>query len=205
MTKSATAIHPRSPLRQLCRFLSGGTPSKGTPAFWQGPIPWVSPKDMKSHVLSDAKDHISQAAVDQSATCIAPVGAVLVLVRGMGLAKGLPVCLLSAPCAFNQDIKALVPSERLHPEYLAWSLRAAAPILLAQRDIVTHGTLKLDTDLLESLEIATPPLTEQRRIAERLHAQMDAVERARRASEEQRRAIEHLSAALLREAFAAEG
>src|SRR5262245_49014137 len=77
------------------RFRSGGTASKGNPAFWTGPIPWVSPKDMKLYVLHDAIDHISNDAVAESATNIAPVGAVLVLVRGMGLAKGLPVCLLA--------------------------------------------------------------------------------------------------------------
>ena len=35
------------PLKYLARFNGGATPSKDNPSFWNGSIPWVSPKDMK--------------------------------------------------------------------------------------------------------------------------------------------------------------
>ena len=73
-------------LSDVCRFMGGGTPSKENPTFWNGTIPWVSPKDMKQARLSDSSDHISEEAVKESATSIAPAGSILVLVRGMGLA-----------------------------------------------------------------------------------------------------------------------
>ena len=51
--------------RQLCEIAdlgSGSTPSKENKAYWNGKIPWVSPKDMKSEEIFDAKDHVSDAA-----------------------------------------------------------------------------------------------------------------------------------------------
>lgn len=35
------------PIKSFCRFFGGGTPSRDNLAFWNGDIPWVSPKDMK--------------------------------------------------------------------------------------------------------------------------------------------------------------
>ncbi|MEI2767898.1 MAG: restriction endonuclease subunit S [Nitrosomonas sp.] len=33
--------------RYICSFVGGGTPAKENPAFWDGEIPWVSPKDIE--------------------------------------------------------------------------------------------------------------------------------------------------------------
>ena len=43
---------PRTRIEHICRFAGGGTPDKGNAAFWNGDIPWVSPKDMKSAWIS---------------------------------------------------------------------------------------------------------------------------------------------------------
>ena len=34
-------------LKYLLRSVGGGTPSTDVEEYWDGPIPWVSPKDMK--------------------------------------------------------------------------------------------------------------------------------------------------------------
>jgi type I restriction enzyme S subunit len=44
-------------------WLSGGTPSKQDPTLWDGPVPWVSPKDMKRPRIDDAIDHVSREAL----------------------------------------------------------------------------------------------------------------------------------------------
>ena len=56
-----------SSLGLIGETLGGGTPSKANPEFWKGD-PWVSPKDMKVDQINDAQDHISPAAIEQSAT-----------------------------------------------------------------------------------------------------------------------------------------
>ena len=65
--------------------------SKSEPEFWTGSIPWVSPKDMKCDLIDDAEDHISEAAVRQSATQVVPAESVLIVVRGMILARHVPL------------------------------------------------------------------------------------------------------------------
>jgi type I restriction enzyme S subunit len=35
-------------LKTIASFAGGGTPNRDNLAFWNGDIPWVSPKDMKA-------------------------------------------------------------------------------------------------------------------------------------------------------------
>ena len=92
-----------------CELTSGGTPSKRNASFWVGDVPFVSARDLKSDRIETAALHISSEAVEQSATKVAPVGSLLMLVRGMGLANGIQIGEVTAPVAFNQDIRAIHP------------------------------------------------------------------------------------------------
>lgn len=162
---------PLVPLRYLVSFLSGGTPDKGNPQFWSGgTIPWVSPKDMKIDRIDDAEDHITEAALGGSATQLVPVGSVLVVVRGMILAHTLPVAVTTGPVAINQDIKALLCGPRLMPEFLHAVLVGQAEWMLSLADSSAHGTKKLETEILQRLEVPCPPLAVQRRIVATLRA-----------------------------------
>ena len=62
----------------------------------------------------------------------------------------------------------------------------------------------INRDDLESFAIPLPPLAEQQRIAAILKKQMEAVEKARAAAEEELDAIDAMPSALLRKAFAGE-
>src|SRR5699024_6213132 len=42
-------------LSQLGRFSGGKTPSKSKPQFWDGYIPWVTPKDMKTQHIKGSE------------------------------------------------------------------------------------------------------------------------------------------------------
>jgi type I restriction enzyme, S subunit len=65
----------------LVDAFGGGTPSKKEASYWEGDIPWVSPKDMKRWELHDALDHISAKAIEQSACKLIEPPAVLLVVR----------------------------------------------------------------------------------------------------------------------------
>ena len=52
-------------LADLAQISSGGTPPKSDASAWTGPVPWVSPKDMKRPYIDDAEDHISESAVEK--------------------------------------------------------------------------------------------------------------------------------------------
>jgi type I restriction enzyme S subunit len=152
-------------LDALVDFQSGGTPSKANPEFWDGSIPWISAKDMKRLFLDDSEDHISASAVDDGAK-LAPAGTVLILTRGMTLLKDVPICVLCREMSFNQDVKALRPKGKTESLFVAHLLLGNKQRLLKMVDIAGHGTGKLDTDKLKSLELKIPKPAEQQRITQ---------------------------------------
>lgn len=152
-----------STLGENARFLSGNTPSKENSAYWSGDFPWITARDMKTLWLKDATLGLTEAG--RTAAAIAPPQSVLLLTRGMTLLKNLPVCLIDREMAFNQDIKALVPSATVDSTFLAYQLLANKHEILNLVDMAGHGTGRLDTDLLKFSEFVVPPLPEQRRIA----------------------------------------
>src|SRR5690242_2326212 len=98
-------------LRELGLWVGGGTPSKFNPAYWQGgTIPWVSPKDMKHHIIRGAEDKITEVAAAESTARIVPPGSVLVVTRSGILRHSLPVAVAATHVAINQDLKALLPA-----------------------------------------------------------------------------------------------
>lgn len=154
-------------LGDLGSWLSGGTPSMVKPDYWDGDIPWVSPKDMKRSRLWDAIDHVSAKALGNG-TRLAPAHALLLVVRGMILAHTFPVARAEISLAFNQDIKALVPRDDVDSEYLLWWLTAHEAVLLGITSESTHGTKRMPTDALHGVQLNLPPLAEQRAIARAL-------------------------------------
>ncbi|MBI2380299.1 MAG: restriction endonuclease subunit S [Gammaproteobacteria bacterium] len=153
------------PLKYLVNLKSGGTPSKENPDYWNGEIPWASAKDLKSEVLEDTQDHITEYAVSSGAASLVPAGAVLVVVRGMILARMFPVTELRVPMAINQDLKAVLPLDRIHGSYLAWLLRGSASESLNRLDEAGHGTKALRMDSWTSMQLPIPPILEQKAIA----------------------------------------
>jgi type I restriction enzyme S subunit len=166
----------RVPLGKIGEWRGGGTPSKSRPDYWLGSIPWVSPKDMKILRISDAQDHISPAAVEGSSVRMIPAGSLLMVVRGMILARAFPVALTTGEVTINQDMKALLPFEPETKEYLLVALRAFESHVLAAIEHSTHGTCKLETEFLHGFTIPIPPLPEQRRIVAKVDQLMALVD-----------------------------
>jgi type I restriction enzyme S subunit len=164
------------PLGKLGEWRGGGTPSKSRPEFWKGELPWVSPKDMKVLYIADAQDHISPEAVEGSSVRLIPPGSLLMVVRGMILARAFPVALTVRAVTINQDMKALLPAEEKTKEYLLLALRAFEPDVLCAIEHSSHGTCKLKTELLQDIIIPIPPLAEQRRIVAKVDQLMALVD-----------------------------
>ncbi|MHB1682955.1 MAG: restriction endonuclease subunit S [Bacilli bacterium] len=145
----------------------GKTPSKENQKYWDGKIPWVSPKDMKTSVISDSIDHITPIAVDECGMTMIPENAVLVVVRGMILAHSFPVAETVKSVTINQDMKALISNKGVLSGYLRLVLESAKPyvvsVLVAE---AAHGTRVLRTDIWKRLSVLIPPQIEQQRIIE---------------------------------------
>ena len=148
---------PCRPLGEFVDPVSGATPSKKTERFWSGEVPWVSPKDMKTDFLSDSQDHVSQAAVDETNLNVIEQGSTLIVVRGMILARDIPVAINRNPVTINQDMKALIPkTKEITGAYIWATLRLAKQKLQMLVRTAGHGTRKLDTPDLMQFPIPLP-------------------------------------------------
>jgi len=96
-----------SKLKSVALFSGGGTPSRDNPAFWNGDIPWVSPKDMKAELIMGAEESITEEGLRSSASNLLLPGRVLIVVRSGILKHTIPIAINETAVALNQDMKAL--------------------------------------------------------------------------------------------------
>ena len=105
--KEATDIVPFTSLIQV---LSGGTPKTTDETFWNGDIPFFTPKDVGSPFTITTEKYITSAGLDHCNSRLYPVNTTFVTARGT-VGK---VSLSGVPMAMNQSCYALA-SDELHP------------------------------------------------------------------------------------------
>ena len=148
----------------LGQMQGGGTPSKSRPEYWDGDIPWVSPKDMKRDYIDASILHISSKAVAESSVKLIQEGSVLFVVRGMILAHSFPVALATIPVTVNQDMKALTLFLPEMGEFVLRVLKGLRESILSKVLRSSHGTCRLDSSDYLALPFPLPPLAEQHRV-----------------------------------------
>lgn len=166
-------------LKYVVSFTGGGTPSKTVAVYWEGDVPWVSPKDMTRPVLHDTTDHISWDAIEVSATSLVPAGTLLIVVRSGILRRKIPAAINAVPMALNQDMKALRPKERLaETTFLLAFIQGCEVTLLTEW--TKHGATveSIEYELLANSRIPLPPLPEQNTIVEYLDTQTTKIDAA---------------------------
>src|SRR5690554_352263 len=153
-------------LKYIARFSGGGTPSKENLAYWNGDIPWVSPKDMKVEAITSAEDSVTTEGLQNSSTSLIPPGNVLLVVRSGILKHTIPVAINKVEVALNQDMKALRFNSELANEYffLRWVQGFNNQLLdvwLKQGATVES----IEQEYLSNTPIPMPDIIEQTQIA----------------------------------------
>ena len=139
----------------LATFVGGGTPSRKVPDYYTGDICWATSKDMKGEVLRDSQEHITEEAIERSATKLVPPGTLLVVVKSKILMHRLPVLLTAVPTCFGQDLKGIRLNGELPPRYVARHMRIGQFALLGQaRGVNTEG---LTLEHLRNYRVMRPP------------------------------------------------
>lgn len=131
-------------------------------------MPWVSPKDMKSFEIHDSIDHITELAVEKSATTKVPAGTILMVTRSGILRHSFPVAVAKREVTLNQDLKALTPYQGITSAFVAHCL-----LYLGQRilhECAKDGTTvqSIESLALKSFSIPLAPFPEQLRIVSTL-------------------------------------
>ena len=165
-------------MKFLVSTVGGMTPNKGVGRFWDGSIPWVSPKDMKREEVADSQDHITEAALRETNISLVPPPAVLIVVRGMILARTFPTAVTRVHVTLNQDMKALIPNREVNADYLVKLLTGVKRELLNLVEEAGHGTRCLRTDSWANFGVPLPPRPEQVRISEYLESELTDVNNA---------------------------
>lgn len=170
---------PMVPLEEVTKRKSGGTPSKANPSFWEGEIPWVSPKDMKADQIFDTIDHVSQEAVSNSATTVVPRDTILCVVRSGILQHTFPVALTAREMCFNQDLVALLPqNDRLLPLYLFWNLKGRSTEILAEGIKPGVTVQSFHSGYFKNFQIPLPPIEIQHEIVAEIESYQRVIDGA---------------------------
>ena len=168
---------PVATIGEVCEVVSGATPKTSKPEFWDGNVPWVTPKDLselgQKH-LSDTPRKITKAGLKGCAARMLPAQSVLFSSRapiGLVAINTLPVCT-------NQGFKSLVPRfDLVSPDFLFWWLKTQEKHIQSKGRGATFK--EVSKKIVEALQIPLPPLGEQKRIAGILDA-ADALRAKRR-------------------------
>ena len=145
-----------TPLKYLASSSGGLTPSKDKAQYWDGNVPWVTPKDMKRPLLSGSQLCVSELALTETGLKLHERDSVLVVTRGMILAHTFPVARNAVPVTVNQDMKVLRAGPSTDARYLAWLLQGLSSVMLSLTDESAHGTKALRTDQWENLPVPVP-------------------------------------------------
>ena len=149
-------------MKELGEIITGNTPSKKTEAFWSSEdICFIKPDiiaDDGSNEIVDSNEYISENARKKARvvgknsifiTCIGSIGKI-------GIAS-------DGEYAFNQQINAIIPNDRVQPKYLAYNLLFNKPRLVAVANapvvpIINKSqfgefTVNIETDIDRQCEI----------------------------------------------------
>ncbi len=163
-------------LKYLFRCFGGGTPSKANAAFWDGNVPWVSPKDMGEKVIFDTEDHITPEAIIESATRLVEPGATLIVVRSGILKHTIPVATNAVSVTLNQDMKALVSGGVVKNPYLAYFIECHNRSLLETWSKSGCTVESIESEYMLSSLIPVAPGIEQKAIVNYLDLETERID-----------------------------
>ena len=160
-------------LSDVCEVIGGGTPSTKNYDFWNGNIPWLTPKDLSGYsnrYISKGERNITKEGLQNSSTRMLPKGSVLLTSRApigyVAIAKN-DVCT-------NQGFKSLVLKEGYCSEFFYYLLKNNIEYIVGMGSGSTFA--EISGTQVKNLEFTIPPLDIQQKIAEVLGALDDKIE-----------------------------
>lgn len=152
-------------IEELCEAIfGGGTPSKSNAEYYDGDIPWVTSKDMKSILISDSIDHINDKAVLNSSAKYIPKQSLLMVIRSGILKHTLPLGINTRVVTINQDMKAFIPNANINVWFMFYTFKMHEKSLLNNVRAVTADNIEFS--IIRNLMVPVPSLELQNQFAE---------------------------------------
>ncbi|MEQ8679697.1 MAG: restriction endonuclease subunit S [Cyclobacteriaceae bacterium] len=149
-------------IKDIGQIVSGSTPKSGQKEYWNGNIPWVTPKEisaLQSPYLDTTERRITEAGYRSSSTILLPKNSILFTSRApIGL-----VAINSMEVCTNQGFKSIILKDNAYPLYVYYVLKSNVRQL---NSLGTGTTFKeLSKTTFENFEIPLPSLHDQIKIA----------------------------------------
>lgn len=164
----------------FAKVIGGGTPKTQIEKYWNGDIPWITPKDLSNHYnryISKGERNISDEGLKNSSARILPPKTVLLTSQApVGY-----VAIAQNEVATNQGFKSLVVKDGFDYDFIYYVLFHNTEYLKLHAAGSTFQELSGST--LSDLIFLIPPLPEQRAIAHILGTLDDKIELNRRMNE----------------------
>lgn len=179
----------------------GGTPSMANPEFWNGEIPWISPKDMIGEYIIDTEMKVTPEGIENSSAKRIPKGSLIIVGRSGILKRKLPVAINVMPCTVNQDMKVIIPYLCGMNRYLQLMLFGMERIVL--KDFVKFGMTvhSLKYDEFAIMPIPLPPISEQYRIVTKIEQLMTLCDELEQSVQQNQKYTQELLQVALKEAL----
>jgi len=137
---------------EIADVLSGGTPKTSTPEYWDGEIPFFTPRDAPDcFYVEDADKHVTQLGLSKCASQLYPPDTVFITARGTVGKVALP----SVPMAMNQSCYALRGKPGVSQPFLFLMTLQQVEYLKTNTGGATFDTIVVDT--FRRMQIAKPP------------------------------------------------
>ena len=188
-------------LGQCGKWNGGGTPSKSNSAYWEnGSFLWVSPKDMKSRIIYDTQQKITELGIKNSSAKYIQGEAILFVIRSGILRRILPIAISTSPVTVNQDMQAITPDKHTI-KFLYWYCEANERKIRSQCSKDGTTVESINVSALKRFPTPIPTLNEQIEIVNIIEEKISALENTEVIIETQINKIETLRQSILKQAF----
>ena len=166
----------------ICKFQSGGTPSKSNQDYYNGGIPWVTTTSLNGKQIDarDAVDWITEKAIDETAAKIVPANSIMVGTR-VGVGK---VAVNLVDMSTSQDIISLldIDDSAWDKDFLCKYIQGKNRFLKSQARGATIKGIKID--VLANLDLPEISIDKQRYISTNLDKVNHVIELRKKELEE---------------------
>lgn len=162
-------------IEDIGKVVGGATPSTKNSKFWDGDIPWITPKDLSgynSRYISRGERNITQEGYDSCSTQMIPENSILFSSRApIGY-----VAIAKNKLCTNQGFKSVVPNDKVDFMFLYYLLKYKANDI--ERIVGGGGSTfnEVSGSAMRNIDLDIPELAVQKKIASLLCSIDDKIE-----------------------------
>ncbi len=158
-------------LGDIAKTSSGGTPSRGKPAFYNGTIPFVKSGELGDRVVYETEEAITKEALASSSAKLFPKGTLCIALYGATVGK---LGILGMDAATNQAVCGIFPPDELDTKFLYRFFESK------RRELIEQGKggaqSNISQGIIRDTVIPLPSLKEQHDIVAEIEKQFTRLE-----------------------------